>query len=464
MTDADPLVGKRSGVQASPSEHADPGTEITDRTPPKHEGLPILGSSPALFREGLDFGDRIKAHGDVVAYDALGTQFVAVFDPILVEEILVGRSHAFEKGEYETEFLSFIAPEGLVTVEGSQWRRQRQLLQPVFRPARIRAFAETMVADATVLAENWDDGAVVPLRDEFSTYALSVLTHTLLDVDLDAERGAVVREAVDAISTRTTGVDMFVPEWLPTPSKRRYRRSVAALDDLIATLIAERRTGTDEYDDLLAALLAAEFDDGSTLSASTIRDQLVTFLFAGHETSATALTYACWLLAGHTDVRVQLEEELATVLGDRDPIVADLSDLQYTEQVVMEALRLYPPAYNLFREPTEETTLGEYTISEDRVLHLSTYHIQRDERWWDAPDEFRPARFSEEDPGRPEYAYFPFGGGPRHCIGMRFAMMELKLALATLARRVRFERTCALDPSPRVVLDPGRASVRVRKR
>jgi cytochrome P450 len=475
---------ERNGVATDPG--AEPGSAPS---PPKVGGLPLLGSTPTLLRDPLGFGDRLRAHGDVVAYDAFGERFVAVFDPELVETVLVSRSDGFRKGDYETEFASLIAPAGLATVEGERWRRQRRLLQPAFTPAKIRSFAGTMVEDAAAVADGWADGERVDLREAFSSYALSVLARTLLDVDLDAERGRTVREAVDAISTLTTSGWALAPDWLPTPADRRYRRTTAELDELVGDLIAERRAAeggsVEGYDDLLATMLDAEFPDGSRMDESTVRDQLVTFLFAGHETSATALTYACWLVAGHPEVRERLDRELASTLGERDPTFADLPDLSYAEAVVREAMRLYPPVYSVFRQPVADTTLGGYAVPESATVQLGTYHVHRDSQWWDAPEEFRPARFVEgggdgnaaagggdgggdEDEDatadRPEYAYFPFGGGPRHCIGMRFATMELKLALATLARRVRFERAGRLDPTPRVVLDPGETPVRVRKR
>ncbi|SEO70223.1 Cytochrome P450 [Halogranum amylolyticum] len=479
MTDTDSLTDERPHRTAAEERARDErgtdtarGEDASDPTvgfddapsPPRDDGLPLLGHTVAWFRDGLALGDRLQRRGDVVEYDAVGRQFVAVFDPELVEEVLVTRGDEFQKGEFETEFASLLAPNGLVTVEDDEWRRQRRLLQPAFTPGRIEQFAETMVDDAAALADDWADGSVVPLREALSSYSLSVLARTLLAIDLDAERGAVVREAAEAIAEVTTGVSSLAPEWLPTPATRRYDRAMAGLDDLVAALIAERRETTGEHDDLLATLLDATYPDGSTMDAETVRDQLVTFLFAGHETSSTALTYACWLLAGHPEVRERLDAELTTVLGDRDPTVADLSALQYTEQVVEETLRLYPPVFTLYRQPVADTTLGGYATSADTTIQLATYHIQRDGRWWDAPEEFRPERFDDDDPDRPDYAAFPFGGGPRHCIGMRFATMELKLALTTLARRVRFERVEPIDPSPRVVLDPGETPMRVWRR
>ena len=303
--------------------------------------------------------------------------------------------------------------------------------------------------------------------EAFASLTLRILARTLFDVDLGGERGRTVRNFAAALRdyVDSMGVNVFLPEWVPTPSRRRHERATADLDELVATLVAER---DGEGDDLLSTLIGAEFPDGSAMDPETVRDQLVTFLFAGHETTATALTFACWLLAGREDVRKRLDAELDAVLGDRDPTVADLPELVYVDGVVREALRLYPPVYAVYREPRETTSLGGYRIPADATLQLSIYGVHRDERWWDDPEAFRTDRWADSGGtggDRPEYAYCPFGGGPRHCIGMRFAATELTLALATLARRVEFDRvTETLDPEMNVTLDPGEVRLRTRKR
>ncbi len=446
-------------------------------TPPHRSGLPVVGSTVAASRHGLDFTDEVSSRGDLVSYEAFGTEMLAVFDPEAVETVLVSDSDAFEKGEFELSFGDLIAPEGIAFAEGERWRRQRTALQSAFTPRKIRSYADEMVGHTAALCDDWTDGEVVEVGDAFATLTLRILTRALFDLDFDAERGAVVREATDAISTMMDrfGLLSVLPEWVPTSTERRYERAMADLDALVEKLLAERGTGTDrdtdapERDDLLSLLVVAADADETGMDREAVRDQLVTFLFAGHETTATALTYTCWLLAGNPDARQRLDAELDSVLGDRDPSFADVPNLDYTEQVVKEALRLYPPVYALYREPRDAVLLGGYRVSGDTTLQLATYNIQRDDRWWDAPDEFRPERWSSEagkaTDDRPEYAYFPFGGGPRHCIGMRFAMTELQLVLATLARRVEFERvTDELDLSMGLTLDPGEVKMRVRKK
>jgi len=250
------------------------------------------------------------------------------------------------------------------------------------------------------------------------------------------------------------------------------------VEALVEELVAERRESEAVGNDLLSLLATGEYPDGSRPTAEAITDQLQLFLLAGHETTATALTYACWLLAADDaeDVRSRLEREIDATLGDRKPTFADLPDLAVTEAVAREAMRLYPPLPFLQREPHEETTLAGYRIGPGTTVQLNMYGIHRDERWWAEPDAFRPDRWLADGDGddrsvvadpddRPEYAYFPFGGGSRHCIGMRFAMTELQLSLATMVRRVDLERvTASIEPTPKVSLDPGPVEMRVRRR
>ncbi|WP_128476056.1 cytochrome P450 [Halorussus pelagicus] len=441
-------------------------------TPPHRTGLPVVGSTVAASRAGPTFTERLAARGDLVSYSAFGEEIVAVFDPEVVETVLVSENDAVRKGEFEMAFGDLVAPEGIAFAEGERWRRQRTALQSAFTPEKIRGYADEMVANAATMADDWADGEAVELGDAFASLTLRILTRALFDLDFDAERGAVVREATESIGAMMDhfGLLSFLPEWVPTRTERRYDRAMADLDALVDDLMAEREMGSGEEtgrDDLLSLLVAAADAEATGMDREAVRDQLVTFLFAGHETTATALTYACWLLAGNPDVRQRLDAELGDVLGDRDPDFSDVPELAYTEQVVKESLRLYPPVYALYREPTESMALEGYRVPEGTTLQLDTYSVQRDDRWWDSPDEFRPERWSSEAGAsdRPEYAYFPFGGGPRHCIGMRFAMTELKLVLATLARRVEFERvTEKLEPSMGLTLDPGEVEVGVRKK
>ncbi|WP_058993864.1 cytochrome P450 [Haloarcula sp. CBA1127] len=481
MTISDPHTGDERGGEPDDAETAvDTDSERavckptldTAPTPPGPRGLPVLGSTISLARDAIAFERGLREYGPVVGYSAFGERFAVMYDPEIVEDVLVTRNDAFSKGEFEQEFGELIAPDGLVFAEGDQWRRQRLALQSAFTPARIRSYTQVMVDETAELVGSWANATEIELSDTLSTLTLRILTQALFDLDLDATRGAVVREAAESIDAMVDrmGLISFLPEWAPrTPTERRHDRAMADLDDLVDTLIATRRDETGERDDLLSMLVDAEYPDGTQMAPTVVRDQLVTFLFAGHETTATTLTYACWLLAGHPGVQDRLRTEATTLDGPLG--FDDLSDLPYTEAVVRETLRLYPPVYSLYRQPDNPLVLGGYRIDPDVTVQLPSVALQRDDRYWDGPAQFRPTRWLDEDrnitdnaPDRPDYAYFPFGGGPRHCIGMRFAMTELKLVLATMCRRVEFERvTDELDISMGLTLDPGRVTVGVNR-
>ncbi|UPM44350.1 cytochrome P450 [Halocatena salina] len=424
------------------------GTETSGDSlsiPPGPNGLPLIGNTISFLHGGLDFADRLTEHGDVVRYTALGETFVVVSDPQLIESVLVSRNDEFWKGSFEVELGRLLAPNGLVFTEGEQWQTHRSLLQPEFTPERLRSHEASIRAVVSAAASEWSAEETIDLRTACSKLTLSILANTLFTIDLTTARGAVVREAASAIAARTdiSRLTYIWPEWAPrTPTQRRFDRAMADLDELIEELICERRQ-TDTGDDLLGVLLSAD-----AMDEDTVRDQLVTFLFAGHETTALALTYALWLLSGHPAVSERVRAERKTA----------------PETVIKETLRLYPPTYLIYRETQHDVALGGYRISRGTTLQLPAYTVHRDPRWWNEPDAFVPDRWNETT-DRPEYAYFPFGGGPRHCIGIRFAMTELNIALTELLQRLEFERiTESLTPSPNALLEPGQVMMRVHQR
>ncbi|SEP87296.1 cytochrome P450 [Natrinema salaciae] len=408
--------------------------------PPGPDELPVIGSTFDLMRRPIEFVDRVAEYGDVVTYRVAGQRFTAVLHPDRIERVLVSESDRFRRwaGEEWGDTFAGYGSEGLLLTEGEQWRRQRLLIQNAFTPARIESYTDAMVAETERTIEEWDDGETIELTDETSKLTLRILTRALFDLDLE-ERRTVVRRAADALNARANArsLSAFLPSWVPTPTNRRLHRAMDDLETLLEALIAERRADASDGDDLLSLLLAVETDDGSTLSEREVRDQLITFLFAGHETTALALTYALHALGHHTDTRRRLSEEIASVTGGDPPSVSDLGDLTHTERVVKETLRLYPPAYAIFRQATETTEIGGYRIPDGSKLTLPQIRVHRDRRFYPDPEAFRPERWTEAfEDSLPEYAYFPFGGGPRHCIGMRFAMIELELVLPTVLSAV----------------------------
>ena len=420
--------------------------------PPGPGGLPVIGNTHEYIRQPMGFFDELVEYGDVVHCEFPRIDAVAVFHPDSIGDVLLGQG-TYERWNFDElkDLLDYeIAPRGLTFTRGEEWRRQRHFLQPMFGLDRLEGFSSAMVDATERLVAEWDDGEEVVINEEFSRLTLSILTDSLFDFDLGKHR-QVVTDAADELQAMADmsglgAIEMLLPSWVPTHGNRRYTRAMDDFDATVDTLIEERRANPDQYDDLLTMMLEKEDDHEYTMSDEEIHDHLITFLIAGHETTAMALTFTWLLLATNPDERGRLEREVTTVL-DGPPTADDPSDLPVTERVAKEAMRLYPPAGMLFREAMEETELGGYRVFEGTKVLLPQFTVHTDDRWFDAPDEFRPERFTpERSDQRPEFAYFPFGGGPHQCIGMHFAMMELKHIIPVLARRVDFELLSSPDP------------------
>jgi len=441
---APPEVRVDDGTGPTPASAEE---SIPAETPPGPDGLPVVGNALSLVRSPRAFYEEMSEYGDVVSYSLPGMEFCTVLHPDLIERVLVTDHQRFTKWGFEDLGGEF-APEGLLLTDGDQWRRQRTTIQNAFTLDRIQGYADVMAQSATELVESWDDGEEIALNREFSKLTLDVLTRSLFDIQLDDE-AAIVTEFAEAVNDRGSvdSLSTFVPMWVPTPRNRRYRRVLSEFRSFVTSLIDERRGRAEAYDDLLSLLLTAEDDDGNTMSETELRDQMVTFLFAGHETTSLALTYTGLELATHDDVRERLDAEHDAVLGGTAPRPADLHDLTYTDRVIRESLRLYPPAFIIFRKAAEDVALGGYRIPEGTRVTLPQFHVHTDDRWYDAPEQFDPDRWTQEfEESLPEYAYFPFGGGPRHCIGMRFAMLELRTILPILTQAAEFDLLSSPDP------------------
>ncbi|WP_276272852.1 cytochrome P450 [Haloarcula litorea] len=456
------------GTDQPAHDHRGPVTP-GDR-PPRPGRVPLLDNTLAMFRDPLGFYDRVgRMDADVVGFNVAGTTGYFVTHPDLVEQVLVTDDARYEKGQLLRDALGEFIGEGLFLLEGEEWREQRTALQPAFYRETVAAYGETMTDFARRTADGWDDGQRLALLPAMQTYTLRVLGKTLLDVDIERTAEAL-EPLLSSLRVRTDpgSVSAYTPLWVPTPTNREVRRAradfEATLDDIIAARQAESADERAARDDVLSLLLSL---DEATMDRERLGHQLLTFLVAGHDTTALTLTYALFLLANDSGAQRRLHEELDATLDD-DPTPSDLFDLPYLDRVLTEALRLYPPAFTTFRQPTEPVRLGGYDIEPSAQLTIPQYLVHRDERWYDDPDAFRPDRWTDDfEAELPDYAYYPFGGGPRHCIGMRFARMEAKLALATLCRRYRFEAVTEppLELGMRITLSPTEpVEVRVRER
>jgi len=377
-------------------------------------------------------------YGDIVTMRYYSFRVYFISHPDYIEQVLVTDNRKFIKGRILRKNKQLFG-NGLLTSEGDFWLRQRRLAQPAFHRGRIASYADTMVRYASRIANEWSDGEERDLHAEMMRLTLSIVAKTLFDADVDREAKRV-GHALEAIMQLNSDFRKLIltPTWLPTPRKIRATIATAKLNRIIYRFIEERRASGVDNGDLLSMLLAARDDDGSRMTDRQLRDEAITIFLAGHETTANALAWTWMLLAQNPIVEVKLHEELDRVLGGRVPTVDDLPNLRYTNHVVTESLRLYPPAWGMARIAIEDTEIAGYPIPKGCGVSLAQWVVHRDPRWFEAPLEFRPERWEGDLLKRlPRFAYFPFGGGPRQCIGNNFAVMEASLLLATLAQQFK---------------------------
>ncbi|MCI0547566.1 MAG: cytochrome P450 [Candidatus Rokubacteria bacterium] len=440
-------------------------------TPPGPKGLPLVGSLLDFGREPLGFLTACaRDHGDMVAFDLAGWRTFLLNHPDLAGYVLLGNHRNFVKHRFFWRHVEAIFGQGLLTSEGDFWLRQRRLMAPAFHGQRLTAYGRTMVEFAERRVADWRDGEVRNVHTEMMALTMEIVAECLFGAEMAADAARIGR----AFDTITEVIQLRyrrpirLPDWLPVPSNLRYRRGIRELEALVYRIIAERREGAEEREDLLSLLLAARDEDGSRMSDAQLRDEAITLFLAGHETTALVLSWTWYLLSRHPEVEGRLGAELDEVLAGRPPAVEDLPRLRYTEQVVTEAMRLFPPAWIIGRQAVEACEIGGYPVPAGSTIYFSPWVIHRDPRWFEEPESFRPERWGDGLAERlPRYAYMPFGGGPRVCIGNRFAMMEAVLLLAAIARRWRLRRLDEdpVRPFPTITLRPqGGVPVRLERR
>ena len=422
--------------------------------PPGPKGHPILGVMREFNRDSLGFIMRCREYGDVVSARFLYVPAYFIYNPVDIVEILSTNTRNFRKSmSLRSNFFQRLVGNGLVTSEGEFWRRQRRLAQPAFHRQRVSSYGEVMVDYATRTSDKWRPGETRDIHPDMLRLTLEIVVKTLFDADVsdDADKvGRILSELVKPFASQAT-LKWILNNRLPTPAHRRFHRAVGEIDKVIYRIITERRNSGYDQGDLLSMLLQAHDDDGSQMTDSQLRDEVMTLFLAGHETTALALSWGWYLLATNPEVERRFHAELDEVLAGRLPEVSDLVRLRYTEMIVKETLRLYPPAYAVGREPIEECVIGGYRVPRNTQIFAFQWATHRDPRYFDNPDLFDPDRWTTEFSDKlPKYAYFPFGGGPRQCIGNYFSMMEIVLLLATIGRRFRL----SLAPNQRVEVWP----------
>jgi len=417
------------------------------------------------FGEFLTFFERLAKLGPLTTWRIGGRPFYFVNDPALVEEMLVTRGRDYIKSR-GVQRLKRLLGNGLLSSEAPLHLRQRRMIQPAFHRERIAKYGAAMVAGARGASSAWHVGNEVAIDAEMMTLTLRIAAETLFTTNVAADAHDVAAALTQAMRTFPASMTLYggLLDAIPFhPATRRFSDARARLDAVVYRMIEARRTADDPGDDLLAMLLAARDDDGAPMSDEQIRDEAMTIFLAGHETTANALAWTWLLLAEHPAVESALHTELARVLGDRLPTADDVAALTYTRDVVAEAMRLYPPAWAIGRRAIRDTALGPWTIPAGAILITSQYVMHRDPALWGDPLAFRPERWQAEARALPKFAYFPFGGGSRLCIGEPFAWMEAVLVVATIAQRWRFERvdTAPIPLDPLVTLRP-KVPIRLR--
>lgn len=399
-----------------------------------------------------------RQHGDVFCYSLLGSVTTFVIHPEMVRHLLITHAKDLIKdGGYtdERSGLARFMGQGLVTSEGDFWRRQRKLAAPAFHTTRVNAYAETMSRYAEERVKQWRDGATLDIAHEMMEVTMSVISYTLLH-SVNLEEGRRIADSTKVIQDFSSDT-LLLPFILPTPATMRANKAQRTLDEIVYRIIAERRADPTDHGDLLSMLMLTEGEDGERMTDKQLRDEVVTLFLAGHETTANALNWTFYQLAQFPEVEARLHAELDSTLNGRLPSMADLRNLPYTQQVIKESMRLYPPVWAISRELINDVEVDGHLLAKKTVVQFSPYLTHRHPDYWEQPDVFDPDRFSAENESkRDKWAYFPFGGGQRVCIGQSFAMLEASLMLATFASRVRLRLApnARVEPRPAVTLYP----------
>ncbi len=438
-----------------------PVTQMPIKTPPSPKGHFLLGSLPDYRKAPMAYEKYLhQTHGDVVHVHVLNRHIYLVANPDDIRQVLVEDADKFIKAPVYRTLLSRFLGNGLLTSEGDFWRRQRKLSQPAFHHKRIQAYAQTMVDYTQQMIQEWQNGQVHDVNHDMMRLTLSIVAKTLFNADVNdsANRvGDALTVLLEVTNERTRSLIQAIPEWLPTEANRQAGKAVRDLDEIVMGIIEQRRKSGEDTGDLLSMLLIAEDDDGKHMTDKQLRDEAVTLVLAGHETTANALAWTWYLLSQNPEVEAKLHAELDRVLGGRAPTLEDLRHLEYTDQVIKESMRLYPPIPTFARQAKEDITIGGFFAPKGTIISISPHIVHRDPRWYPEPDTFQPQRFSKENEKLlPKYAYIPFGGGPRICIGNTFAAMEASLLLATMAQHYRLKLMPGQDvvPEPTLTLRP----------
>ncbi len=433
-----------------------------DRALPGPKGLPFLGVSLNLLRNPLEvMRSAAREYGDIVRIPVIMQSRILLNHPDYIQQVLIFQQNKFHKSTLSKEATERLLGQGLLISEGDFWRRQRRLAQPAFHRHRINEYSSAMVECAEAQGRTWRNGETRNMAEEMMALTLEAAVRTLFGTTLPGE-AKHVGHAMSFLMRYSLGrarKPINIPANWPTPRNKRATREYDFLDSLVYRIISERKAqpSSNHRNDLLSMLMGAMDEDGSQMTPKQLRDETMTLFLAGHETTALTLAWTWYLLSENPAAETRLQEELRDVLGGRPPDVADLARLPYLHAVVSEVLRLYPPAYLLARTAIAPFSIGGYDFGPGETVLMSQWVMHRDARYYDEPDAFRPERWLDGLADRlPPGAYFPFGDGPRRCIGQGFAMLESALVIGTLAQQFQFRLAPGrpVVPEPLVTLRP----------
>jgi len=435
-------------------------TNKGNHAPPGPKGLPILGLALDVRNDALGTLQRMaRQYGDIVSMPVLRMNRILLNRPDYIQQLLILDHARLHKSTLTKLVVGPLLGQGLLISEGDFWRRQRRLAQPAFHRSRTNEYSPVMVECALERMRQWRGGETHNIAEEMMKLTLEVAVRTLFGTTLAGDS--------DAIGSAMTFLMRYylrrgrspwrVPASWPTPANRRARREVEYMDSLIYGIISDRKKDTQPRNDLLSMLMAAMHEDGSQMTEKQVRDESMTLFVAGHETTALSLVWTWYLLSENPEAEARLHDELRSVLGGRPAEVSDLEKLPYLNAVVHESLRLYPPAFIMARMNLETVTVGGYEIPPRSTLLASQWVMHRDPRYFEQPERFLPERWPDGlESQLPPGAYFPFGDGPRRCIGQGFAQLETALVIAAIAQKFRFRLTKGFPvvPEPLVTLRP----------
>jgi len=434
------------------------------QNPPGPTGPPLVGSSRRYARDPFSFLAALeRAYGTIARFDLGPMPVYVLFDPDAIEYVLVEADSDFRKPDFQEGPIGDLLGDGLLLSNGVTWRRQRQLANPAFGMDRLSGMADRITAHAESRVEAWSPGAAVDVEEAMTRITLDVICDLMMGVELDEATVKRLQRQLEPLGRRfePDPIRFALPNWVPMPGDAEFEAAVDAVEEIVDDVIARRQGDVGSPDDpdapmdFLSILLRAR--QRGEQSRSQLRDELVTMLLAGHDTTALTLTYTWYLLSEHPDVERRVQAEVDAVLDGASPGFDHVQSLEYTDRVIQEALRLYPPVYAIFRTATARFEVDGYTVPAGSMVMLPQWAVHRSARLWEDPTSFDPDRWTpERNRGRHRFASFPFGGGPRHCIGKHLAMLEAKLIVATVASRYRLEYlgTSPLDLMPTLTAHP----------